>query len=886
MNGGSLQVSEVLSEFEWARLPAGGRFSFQSTPYGHAIWSAHNERFIINEFSAIKVGPVEAITAGLGIGGPQSDVSKYDFRVLHQTYTRPCPSLHTSHGASCKADIIGKTIGLYNTYHERYIRVKEGGWADASAVIPRHTFPGWEYSVPPNLPNGWTWERFEVVDAGNGNIALHNIEHNRFLAMDAQGFIRAGGLRDAGELNCDASGGEHFTLVDYAPNVALHNPHFQHFVKMDGSALVVLGPMGFDQLQSSHTWEKFLVKTESYQKDDCPYLYFPKGASCKPWLMSQKVSFYNPWHQRFMKMINIDSADLVTTHQQGADDLCDSCDDERFRVVDVGMGMLGLYNEKFGRYVQMTDTQKMRSTHVMAKADLQGGWQWEKFQVVDLGNGKIGLHSGYFNRFVMMDYQTVITTAQQYNWNSPPTGDWERFTVTYSGYGDHWTPEPWEYFTDQRCKGFPYTYDECGGNCDGWSQITQAECQAKCENDDKPAGCQQDQTCMGAVYYPSNGWCHLYSICPETESYVGAVAIRRKVSPFSFLEVHSSVTKQIALRGEAEMAEKDGLEKLQELAVSLPIALVNLTNYSGLISSGKNVTHLNIAYRFGNYSKDLELLYDKTAGFYGALHEVMGEDANKYCPLKDWTHIEQCIRIASCLIEPAVEAGKLPIAFLVAIMEQLASFDIIWNMLTEALIKESNINQTAPGQFPPEKYRCDMFDKLDATSLAVPSMIQENQENHEDTAAVRSAFSTSAALDKATRESHQILNSLTSSDNVSHSVVKRWEETWYPVCVRMKCDHTNYWDVALASYKQTLLFMKSGALSHLKAEIINRATLQRRFQSHLSEHPVLVQLWRREAQASSLEAQCSGHCLDVFCFVHRLTVTCSDLPYFNFCEAN
>ena len=35
---------------------------------------------------------------------------------------------------------------------------------------------------------------------------------------------------------------------------------------------------------------------------------------------------------------------------------------------------------------------------------------------------------------------------------------------------------------------------------------------------------------MGAAYYPSTGWCHLYSVCPETESYVGAVAIRRKVS--------------------------------------------------------------------------------------------------------------------------------------------------------------------------------------------------------------------------------------------------------------------------------------------------------------------------------------------------------------------
>ena len=328
------------------------------------------------------------------------------------------------------------------THHERYIRVKDGGWADASAVIPmikQNNGFGNLPLVPPNLPDGWTWERFEVVDAGNGNIALHNIEHNRFLAMDAQGFIRAGGLRDAGEPDCDASGGEHFTLVGYGDqNVALHNPHFQHFVKMDDSAqLITLGPLGSDQLQSSNTWEKFVVETESYQKEDCPYLYFPKGASCKPWLISQKVSFYNPWHQRCMKMINIDSADLVTTHKQGADDLCDSCDDERFRVVDVGMGMLGLYNEKFRRYVQMTDTQKMRSTHVMAKADLQGGWQWEKFQVVDLV-GTIGLHSGYFNRFVQMDYHIVVqTTAQQWNWNSPPTGPWERFTITYSGYGDH-----------------------------------------------------------------------------------------------------------------------------------------------------------------------------------------------------------------------------------------------------------------------------------------------------------------------------------------------------------------------------------------------------------------------------------------------------------------
>ena len=33
----------------------------------------------------------------------------------------------------------------------------------------------------------WTWERFTVVDAGNGEIALHNTFHNRFVRMNQEG---------------------------------------------------------------------------------------------------------------------------------------------------------------------------------------------------------------------------------------------------------------------------------------------------------------------------------------------------------------------------------------------------------------------------------------------------------------------------------------------------------------------------------------------------------------------------------------------------------------------------------------------------------------------------------------------------------------------------
>lgn len=98
MEGTTLKTSKILSEDEWAMLPAGGRFALTGTAHGTAIWSGHNKRFIINEFGSIGVGPVEEISAayntqsGVG-GGVGSDVSKYDFRVLQQTYTRQCGGL-------------------------------------------------------------------------------------------------------------------------------------------------------------------------------------------------------------------------------------------------------------------------------------------------------------------------------------------------------------------------------------------------------------------------------------------------------------------------------------------------------------------------------------------------------------------------------------------------------------------------------------------------------------------------------------------------------------------------------------------------------------------------------------------------------------------------
>ena len=38
----------------------------------------------------------------------------------------------------------------------------------------------------PTVEAGYTWERFTIVDAGNGRIALHNSINNRFIGMHGE----------------------------------------------------------------------------------------------------------------------------------------------------------------------------------------------------------------------------------------------------------------------------------------------------------------------------------------------------------------------------------------------------------------------------------------------------------------------------------------------------------------------------------------------------------------------------------------------------------------------------------------------------------------------------------------------------------------------------
>lgn len=53
---------------------------------------------------------------------------------------------------------------------------------------------------PYHLPDGWTWERFKVIDAKDGYIALWNPTHRRFVRMPSGTYMDKSGIRDNGSL--------------------------------------------------------------------------------------------------------------------------------------------------------------------------------------------------------------------------------------------------------------------------------------------------------------------------------------------------------------------------------------------------------------------------------------------------------------------------------------------------------------------------------------------------------------------------------------------------------------------------------------------------------------------------------------------------------------
>ena len=105
--------------------------------------------------------------------------------------------------------LIGKSIALYNPTHKRFVRMPTGTNMDKSGEKADGT-----------LPNGWIWEKFKIVELGNGLIALYNPTHKRFVRMPDGTNMDKSGERPDGTLPQDWAW-EMFKVVDVG-KVILH----------------------------------------------------------------------------------------------------------------------------------------------------------------------------------------------------------------------------------------------------------------------------------------------------------------------------------------------------------------------------------------------------------------------------------------------------------------------------------------------------------------------------------------------------------------------------------------------------------------------------------------------------------------------------------------
>jgi hypothetical protein len=116
---------------------------------------------------------------------------------------------------------IGKTVALHSKSHNRFMRMNDKSDMDTAAKDINQ------------LPKGWTWERFVVVDAGGGEIALHSKSHNKFARMNANRDMDASGTKNINQLPKGWTW-ERFKVVDAGNGeIALHNKIHNRFVRMN-----------------------------------------------------------------------------------------------------------------------------------------------------------------------------------------------------------------------------------------------------------------------------------------------------------------------------------------------------------------------------------------------------------------------------------------------------------------------------------------------------------------------------------------------------------------------------------------------------------------------------------------------------------------------------
>lgn len=257
-----------------------------------------------------------------------------------------------------------------------------------------------------HLPAHWTWERYTVVAAEvklvpGSTVALYNTHHRKFVAM-RKNHLEPGGYREGGDLPDDWTH-ERFTVIQKdGRQIALHNARNNRFIKINGAS----PHKNPDQFPQGWGMEAFEV--------------WPA--------VDGEMMLWNRAVNRFVQMGGGHMGE--SWHPSGTENLDTSgWSWERFRVVHVKPYLepgtvVALHNAVHNRFLTMGSDHLMDRSPEKGLGDLPDWWSWQRFKVVDAGNGQVGLYNEHHKRYVMMSGCNGHRLG-----TAPHRKGYERFTV-------------------------------------------------------------------------------------------------------------------------------------------------------------------------------------------------------------------------------------------------------------------------------------------------------------------------------------------------------------------------------------------------------------------------------------------------------------------------
>ncbi|CAE6912620.1 unnamed protein product [Symbiodinium sp. CCMP2456] len=387
--------------------------------------------------------------------------------------------------------------------------------------------------------------------------------------------------------------------------------------------------------------------------------------------------------------------------------------------------------------------------------------------------------------------------------------------------------------SDAACIGRPFTeYPDRG--CNGWKDVTQAECQQKCADHWAPDECVPEH-CHAAVYYPAGGLCHLYEAveCVDLIHTQGGITM---LDEFEIQKYRKDEAEESAVEEAEDAAERAHPNPWKEMGTALPAVLVNLSNYSGLVSDKNRLA--NVSHKFGEIDSDLEMLYDKVKlGCSRTLPMILSASLQAFdqCQHTYRRSIKRCVSIAMCLLQSAV-GTDIPMTAFTAMMEQVTRFDdITWPQLMAHLGREDPTHTKVGEADMPQEYQCDDVEAVNPAANVRKASVLQMESHHAQGSSTEAILAMSAAFRQAAVDTHRILDAHganTSMELTAHYL----QRTWHPLCQQLGCDASNMHDVFVASHKQTMALLQTNAVAHVRHEIRHRVKMDLRVQRFIAEH--------------------------------------------------